>query len=113
MTTQGIPIEILTAARSGRDSRRAEFFPGHKPLQKRPASADNHGRMMNFLLASLIWGTIGTGYALYGKKQGASVPLAGGLALIGCSYFITSALLLSLVSIGLIVGMHWLMRRGF
>ena len=69
--------------------------------------------MMNFLLASLVWGTVGTGYVVYGKKQGASVPLAGGLALIGCSYFIPSALLLSLVSVSLIVLMHWLMRRGF
>ncbi len=67
---------------------------------------------MNFLLASLVWGTVGMGYLVYGKKQGASVALAGGLALIGCSYFIPSALLLSLVSVSLIVLMHLLMRRG-
>lgn len=66
----------------------------------------------NFLLASLLWGSIGTGYFLYGKKQGAAVPLAGGLGLIAVSYFIGSALLLSLVSIALIFAMHWLMRRG-
>jgi hypothetical protein len=78
------------------------------------ASADD--RIMldtNFLLASLLWGTIGSGYFIYGKKQGAGVPLAGGLALIGISYFIGSAVILSLVSIALIFGMHWLMRRGY
>lgn len=69
--------------------------------------------MINVLLASLVWGTVGMGYLVYGKKQGASVPLAGGLALIGCSYLIPSALLLSLVSVALIALMHWLMRRGF
>ena len=67
----------------------------------------------NFLLASLLWGSVGTGYFLYGKKQGAAVPLAGGLVLIAVSYFIGSALLLSLVSVALISAMHWLMRRGY
>lgn len=67
----------------------------------------------SFLLASLLWGTIGSGYFLYGKKQGAAVPMAGGLLLIGISFFIDAALMLSLVSIGLIVAMHWLMRRGY
>ena len=67
----------------------------------------------NFLLASLLWGSIGTGYFLYGKKQGAVVPLAGGLVLIAVSYFIGSAFLLSLVSVALIAVMHWLMRRGY
>ena len=67
----------------------------------------------NFLLASLLWGSIGTGYFIYGKKQGAAIPLIGGLALVGISYFIGSALALSLVSIALILAMHWLMRRGY
>lgn len=67
----------------------------------------------NFLLASLFWGAIGSGYFIYGKKQGATIPLAGGLALIGISYFIGSALALSLVSIALIFVMHWLMRKGY
>lgn len=67
----------------------------------------------NTLLASLIWGTVGTGYIVYGKKQAAAVPLVGGLTLVALSYFIGHPLLLSLVSISLIVAMHWLMRRGF
>lgn len=67
----------------------------------------------NFLLASLLWGTIGSGYFAYGKKQGSAVPMVGGLILIGISFFIGATLLLSLVSIALIVAMHWLMRRGY
>ena len=43
------------------------------------------------LFASLIWGAIGTGLAIYGKRQGAMVPLFGGVALIAISYFISSA----------------------
>lgn len=82
-------------------------------LQSRLPPTDNNGGMVNFLLASLVWGTVGMGYFVYGKKQGASVPLAGGLALIGCSYLIGSAFLLSLVSVAVIAAMHWLMRRGF
>jgi hypothetical protein len=67
----------------------------------------------NFLLASLLWGTIGSGYFLYGKKQTSAVCMIGGLALIVISCFIGSAFLLSLVSIVLIVGMHHLMRLGY
>ena len=42
----------------------------------------------NFLLASLLWGSVGAGYCLYGKKRGETIPLGGGLALIGLSYFV-------------------------
>jgi hypothetical protein len=83
-------------------------------MTRADGSADNCSMLdTNFLLASLLWGTIGSGYFIYGKKQGAGVPLAGGLVLIGISYFIGSAVILSLVSIALIFGMHWLMRRGY
>ena len=67
----------------------------------------------NFLLASLLWGSIGSGYCLYGKKRGEAIPLVGGLALIGLSCFVTSALLMSLLSIALIAGMTWLLRSGY
>lgn len=67
----------------------------------------------NFLLASLLWGSVGTGYCIYGRKRGETIPLAGGLALIGLSYFVPSALLMSLLSIALIAGMTWLLRSGY
>ncbi|MEP6662449.1 MAG: hypothetical protein ABJC04_02185 [Verrucomicrobiota bacterium] len=59
----------------------------------------------NTLIASLIWGSIGTGFFIYGKKQGAMIPLFGGLVLVGLSYFISSALYMTLASLGTLAGM--------
>ena len=67
----------------------------------------------NFLFASLIWGSVGVGYFIYGKKQGSWVPMTGGILMIVVSYFVGSALLMSLISIGLIAGIHALLRRGY
>jgi hypothetical protein len=65
-----------------------------------------------FLFASLIWGSVGAGYCLYGRKQGEHIPLIGGLIMIALSYFISSALLMSLLCIGLMVGVYVWMKRG-
>lgn len=66
----------------------------------------------SFLFASLLWGSIGVGYFIYGKKQGATMPLIGGLAMIAVSYVVSGWLLMSLISIVLIVATHWLMKWG-
>ena len=66
----------------------------------------------NSLFASLIWGSVGLGFFIYGKKQKSGVPLFGGLAMIGISYFISSALYMSLVSIAILAGMIWTIKRG-
>lgn len=51
--------------------------------------------------ASLLWGllfsSIGVGYALYGKKQRAVVPLMSGLALMFYSYFISNVVLMVII----------------
>ena len=51
--------------------------------------------------AQLIWGvvfgSIGLGYFVYGKKQRATVPLLCGLALMTFPYFISNTILLVLV----------------
>jgi len=60
------------------------------------------------LLASLIWGTVGMGFVIYGKKQGAYVPLFAGLALIAISYFIPSPTGMSVVAVGIIAAAWWL-----
>lgn len=67
----------------------------------------------NFLLASLLWGSIGVGYFIYGKKQGAMMPMIGGMVMIAVSYVVSSWLLMSLLSIGIIFAIHWLMKRGY
>jgi len=66
-----------------------------------------------FLFASLLWGSIGVGYFIYGKKQQAIVPLIGGLLMIAVSYLVSSALLMSLISISLMVAVYSLAKRGW
>lgn len=65
----------------------------------------------NTLAASLIWGSVGVGFFIYGKKQRSTVPLFGGLALVALSYFVESALAMSLASVALLALMYWLSRR--
>jgi hypothetical protein len=62
------------------------------------------------LFASLIWGSIGIGFAVYGKRQKAMAPLLGGILLIALSYFIGSALVMSLVGIALVAAIVWVGR---
>lgn len=67
----------------------------------------------NFLFASLVWGSIGAGYWLYGKKQRSMPAMAGGGALLVASYVMESALLLSVVSIAIMVGVYyWSKHEG-
>ena len=66
----------------------------------------------SFLWASLIWGSVGMGFAIYGKRQKAMAPLVGGVVLVAISYFISSALLMSLVGLGLVAGIVWHQRQG-
>ena len=65
------------------------------------------------LVASLIWGSVGVGFFVYGKKQQSLVPLFGGLLLIGVSYFIESALYMSLAAAALLIGIYWLKKLGY
>jgi hypothetical protein len=67
----------------------------------------------SFLFASLIWGSIGVGYFIYGKKQQSLPAMVGGLVMVGVSYFVSSALLMSLISILVIVAVYNLARRGY
>ncbi len=67
----------------------------------------------SFLFASLIWGSVGFGYFIYGKKQGSWVPMIGGVLMMAASYFVGSALLMSLVSVVLIVAVYLLLKRGY
>jgi hypothetical protein len=67
----------------------------------------------SFLFASLFWGSVGVGYFIYGKKQGSWLPMAGGGAMVAASYFIGSALLMSLLCAGVVVAVYSLLRRGY
>lgn len=65
------------------------------------------------LFASLIWGGIGSGIFTYGWKQKIPIPLGGGLLMVAGSYFISSALLMSLASIAIMAAMYWLKKHGY
>jgi hypothetical protein len=67
----------------------------------------------SLLFASLFWGSIGTGYCIYGKRQRAAVPLVGGVLMIAVSYFAGSVLLMSLLSAGLMAAVYVLVKRGY
>jgi len=55
----------------------------------------------SWLLWGLLFGSIGLGYFIYGKRQRAVVPLVCGLALMIFPYLVSSTLLL--VAIGAVL----------
>jgi len=67
----------------------------------------------NSLFASLFWSSVGIGFTVYGKRQGTPAALLGGVVMVACSYFISSALFLSLTSAGIAALTIWLTKRGF
>ena len=67
----------------------------------------------SFLFASLIWGSIGVGYFIYGKKQQSLPAMVGGILMIAVSYFVSSALGMSLISVLVIVAVYMLSKRGY
>ena len=66
-----------------------------------------------FLFASLIWGSIGVGYCIYGKRQQSWVPMAGGVLMVAASYFVGSALLMSLICMALMAAVYVLLKQGY
>ena len=57
----------------------------------------------SWLLWGLLFGSIGLGFFLYGKKQKAVVPLVCGLTLMIFPYFISNTILLVAIGVMLIV----------
>lgn len=55
------------------------------------------------LIWGMVFGSIGLGFFLYGKKQKAIVPLVSGIALSVLPYFVHDLLMLFVVGISLIV----------
>jgi hypothetical protein len=65
----------------------------------------------SFLFFSLIWGSVGLGYFIYGKKQGSWPPLVGGVSMMAVSYLVGSVLVMSIVCGALIGGVHFLLKH--
>jgi hypothetical protein len=88
------------------------FYQGTNELL--PGSGLLDSLNTNALWASLLWGSIGSGFLIYGWKQKAMIPLAVGLALVAVSYvFLNSALYMSLASIAILAVMFWLKKQGY
>ena len=67
----------------------------------------------SYLFANLLWGSVGGGYWIYGKKQREMMPMIGGIAMIAVSCVVSSWLLMSLICITLMVAVYHLMKRGY
>jgi hypothetical protein len=66
------------------------------------------------LLASVLWGGIGGGFLVYGMKQKVMIPFIVGVALSCVSYFLlSSALLMSIVSVLILAGFIWMKKHGY
>jgi hypothetical protein len=63
----------------------------------------------SLLLLGVLFSSIGVGYFIYGKKQGAMRPLLCGLALMIVPYFLSSVTLLLTVGIAL-CAIPWMFR---
>jgi len=66
---------------------------------------------METLMASFIWGTLGLGIFVYGKKRKEFAPFLIGLVLMILSYFL-SAIWLTMAGI-LLLGVLWILARGY
>jgi len=67
----------------------------------------------SFLFASLLWGSVGLGYFIYGKRQQSFAAMGGGILMMVMSYVIGSALLMSLICLGIAGGVYFFVKRGY
>ncbi len=66
----------------------------------------------NGMIASVIWGAVGSGFFIYGWKQKEMIPVFGGVAIVAGSYFLAnSAWMMSLFSIAALAVIFWLKRN--
>jgi hypothetical protein len=55
----------------------------------------------SLLFLGLLFGSVGFGYFLYGKRQAAIVPMVCGIALMVFPYFVSNVLILAVIGIAL------------
>jgi hypothetical protein len=67
----------------------------------------------SFLFASLLWGSVGVGYFIYGKKQQSLPAMVGGILMVGASYLVGSALLMSLMCVLVMAAVYGFVKRGY
>ncbi len=62
------------------------------------------------LYASLVWGTVGFAFFIYGKKRKRQVPLIGGIVIMAVSYFL-KPMALSLTSVAVMAAIYFFSKR--
>ena len=67
----------------------------------------------SFLFASLVWGSVGVGYFIYGKRQGSWAPMVAGVLMVAVSYFVASVVLMSLICLATMAAVYVLLRQGY
>ena len=65
---------------------------------------------MNLVMVSVIFGIIGMGMFMYGRKAGRMVPVGAGAGLMIVPYFIPSLIVLVIVGFGLMAA-PWVVRE--
>ena len=65
----------------------------------------------SILMLSMLFGSVGLGYLIYGKKAGQLIPLGAGLALMIFPYFISSVMLLIVIGLVLMI-VPFVLREG-
>ncbi len=68
---------------------------------------------MGFLFSSLVWGSIGLGYFIYGKRQQTASAMGGGILMIIASYFAGSVLAMSVICLAIVAAVYFLLKRGY
>lgn len=53
----------------------------------------------SLLLLGLLFGSVGVGFFIYGKKQQRAAPLVSGVALMAVPYFVSNAVVLALIGV--------------
>ncbi len=67
----------------------------------------------NWLFVSLVWGSIGLGYCVYGRRQQSFSAFIGGIVMLLASYFIGSSLAMSVVCLGVAGAVYYLAKQGY
>ena len=62
---------------------------------------------MMTLLWGILFGSIGVGFVMYGKRQRATVPLVCGIGLMVFPYFISNAVVLVVVGVVLVAAPYF------
>jgi hypothetical protein len=108
-------LTLQNHGRAGHASAQA-VFDGRKARRESAAQRNTRAVYLfdaKFLFASLIWGSIGVGYCIYGKRQQSWLPMAGGILMIAASYFVGSALLMSLLGAAIMALVYVLLKQGY